>query len=280
MPQLLKSISVHTAPCSSDNSPTTCLDSVKLNSIRFTDKNGKHVVLKQRNPSSFLLSYCANFYFYFAHIPIHFFSSIQQWKSWEIDCFEALNGDDNFHATATAPNQVCFDKLAGKNLWDHALAGTLTLKMVRAAAREFQRTHQIWMPQLNDFWSHGDAGLSNLIYEQETERARLIDFEIAHDKTLSTAQRHADDLLVFLQDLVGTLPDEEWLLYATTFLKTYSNRAVIRELKEQLFVPQFGLRRLWWHHRTCFAKISKIRLRYEQLQQALDAYLEDVCLKA
>jgi len=50
-----------------------------------------------------------------------------------------------------------------------------------------------------------------VIYEASNNRARLIDFEIYHEKSLATAARQADDLLVFLLDLVGTLPTRQWV---------------------------------------------------------------------
>lgn len=276
MSQLINPILVQAPSFESDSNPTTCLDSVKLNSIHYVNHNGKQTVIKQRNNNSSLLCKCSNLYFYLAQSPIRFFSKMDHWKAWEIECFEALNGEDHFQAYSTGPNQISFDKLAGDNLWNHALGNRLTLKMVRAAAREFQRAHKIWMPKHHQFWSHGDAGLSNLIYEEETERVRFIDFELRHIKSFSIAQRHADDLLVFLQDLMSTLSDQDWLLYATTFLKTYANKEVIAELKKQLVIPPLGFKRLWWHHRTSFAKISKMRLRYAELQRAIDTYLEDV----
>ena len=42
-----------------------------------------------------------------------------------------------------------------------------------------------------------------VIYNQKTGRARLIDFELVHDRSLSAKSRHADDLLVFLLDILA-----------------------------------------------------------------------------
>ena len=42
--------------------------------------------------------------------------------------------------------------------------------------------------------------MTNVIYNEKT-RARLIDFEIRHEKSLPAAARHTDDLLVFLLDM-------------------------------------------------------------------------------
>ena len=60
-------------------------------------------------------------------------------------------------------------------------------------------------------WSHGDAGMANVIYDEKSDRARLIDFEIVHDKSLPALSRHADDLLIFLLDLIAMRPDRQWL---------------------------------------------------------------------
>ena len=81
-------------------------------------------------------------------------------------------------------------------------------------------------------WSHGDASMTNVIYNEKTGRARLIDFEIRHEKSLPATARHADDLLVFLLDLVGRVSSRQWIRLAICFLRAYGDAAVMRELKK------------------------------------------------
>ena len=53
--------------------------------------------------------------------------------------------------------------------------------------------------------------MANVVYNERTGRSRLIDFEIVHDKSLPAVARHADDLLVFLLDLIATARGRQWL---------------------------------------------------------------------
>jgi len=57
--------------------------------------------------------------------------------------------------------------------------------MLIAAAFEFRRAHQFWSDEFQGRWSHGDASSTNVIYDASNNRARLIDFEIYHEKSLA-----------------------------------------------------------------------------------------------
>jgi hypothetical protein len=163
---------------------------------------------------------------------------------------------------------VVAEKLPGENLWNHLNQQTLTKQMLRAAALEFRRAHEFWSDEFRGRWSHGDASITNVIYDPKTNRARLIDFEIYHDKSLSSAARQADDLLVFLLDLVGTVPTRLWLPFAMTFLEAYGNREVIAELRSQLDLPG-GLAWIWWGVRTNFTNPAKVKRRLTNLSRAI-----------
>ena len=118
-------------------------------------------------------------------------------------------------------------------------------------------------------WSHGDARLANFLFDPVENRARLIDFEVRHAAALSSDQRHADDLLVFLQDLMGRLPDERWLPAALRFVNAYGGREPIDALKNRLVVPRFGFSRLWWAIRTRYTPRAKLVQRTEMLRENL-----------
>src|SRR6266581_8602775 len=142
-----------------------------------------------------------------------------------------LNGD-RFRVTSVA-RTVCADKLPGESLWEHMNRGTLTQQMLEAAGREFFRAHLLWSDEFGGPWSHGDASMTNVIYNEKTGRARLIDFEIRHEKSLPVTARHADDLLVFLLDLVGRVSSRQWIKFAICFLRAYGDATVMRELKKR-----------------------------------------------
>jgi len=51
------------------------------------------VVIKRRNGHSEQLADLANLYFRMSNTPIRFWSKIEDWKRWEVECFKMLNGD-------------------------------------------------------------------------------------------------------------------------------------------------------------------------------------------
>jgi len=44
--------------------------------------------------------------------------------------------------------------------------------MLRAAGNELRRAHQLWSDEYDGPWSHGDASMSNFIYDKRTHRGR------------------------------------------------------------------------------------------------------------
>jgi hypothetical protein len=110
--------------------------------------------------------------------------------------------------------------------------------------------------------------LDNVVYDGATNRARLIDFEVLHDQSLPAVLRHADDLLVFLQDLVCRVSTEQWLPFALCFVKAYGRAEVIAELTRLLFVPA-GLPGLWWKLRTENFERRELIRRVDALRRAL-----------
>jgi hypothetical protein len=239
------------------------VDSLKINSVSEQMRRGRRLVIKRRTVYSEPLAELANVYFRMAGIPIRFWAKIADWRRWEVNCFNMLNGDC-FHAHGSGANTVCADKLPGRSLFDHLNEGTLTREMVEAAGHEFRRAHQLWSDKFRGPWSHGDAGTNNVLFDERTGRARLIDFEIVHDKALSTELRHADDLVVFLLDLLALGPNPKWLNLALAFLNAYDNAPVIAQLNDQLAVPT-GIAWIWWGVRTSFANPAKVKRRLQKI---------------
>jgi hypothetical protein len=242
----------------------TFVDSLKLSSVSERVRRGRRVVLKRRNAYSEQLADLANLYFRISGIPIRFWSKVEDWRRWEAECFQMLNGD-RFRVLASGAKTVCVDKLPGESLWDPLIRGTLTRQMLEAAGRELRRAHQLSSDEFGARWSHGDATMSNVIYDEKTGRARLIDFEIIHDKSISAKSRHADDLLVFLLDLVAVAPSRRWLPFTLSFLNAYGDPVVIAELTNHLALPS-GMAWIWWGVRTSFANPTKVKQRLEKLR--------------
>ncbi|HZC35263.1 MAG TPA: hypothetical protein VE242_06600, partial [Chthoniobacterales bacterium] len=156
----------------------------------------------------------------------------------------------------------------------HLGRGTLTPSALEAAGRELNRAHQLWCPEFDDWWSHGDPHLDNVIYDPATDRARLVDFEAVHDRSLPAVLRQADDLLVFLQDLVCRVSAKKWLPFAFSFINAYGRSEVISELCRFLFVPA-GLPGLWWRLRTENFERRELIRRIDALRHALSENVEN-----
>ena len=249
------------------NAAARFVDSLKINSVSEKVRRGRRVVIKRRNGYGEQLADLANLYFRMAGIPIRFWAKAEDWRRWEVECFKMLNGD-RFRAWARGDKTVCADKLPGKSLWEHLEQRRLTREMVEAAGHEFRRAHQFRSDEFRGPWSHGDAGANNVIYDEKTGRARLIDFEIVHDKSLPAKSRQADDLLVFLLDLIAVAPNPQWLTLALSFLNAYGNAAVICELEDELALPN-GMAWIWWGVRTSFANPAKVKQRLEKIRNVI-----------
>jgi hypothetical protein len=251
-------------PPALSNAAATFVDSLKINSISEKVRRGRRVVIKRRNVYGERLADLANLYFRMSGIPIRFWSKAEEWRRWEASCFRMLNGD-RFRAFTSGPRTVCFDKLPGKSLWEHLNEGTVTGRMLEAAGRELRRAHQFWSDEFHGRWSHGDSTTTNVIYNQKTNRARLIDFEIVHDRSLPAKSRHADDLLVFLLDVIAIASSRQWLAFALSFLKAYGDPVVLTELTNHLALPA-GIAWIWWGVRTSFTNPAKVKQRLERIR--------------
>ena len=248
------------------------LDSIKINTIAEQESGHVPQIIKHRNGCGKQLAGLTNFYFGMAGVHIRYRRRAREWQRWEVDCFRMLN-QDRYDAFAVGDDTICIDKIPGKSLWVYLTNGTITRSIVNAAARELRRAHRFWSDAYQGRWSHGDASASNFIYDLQSRRVRLIDFEIMHDASLSDEERHADDLLVFLLDLAGYVSRRRWLPMALSFLKTYDRREVVAELRKRLFVP-CGLARIWWNVRTNAKGAKYIGRRLDELARAIDVMPE------
>ncbi len=95
------------------NVATKLVEAIAINSISERIRRKRPVVVKRHNIDSEQLAELTNLYFSVSGIPIRFWSKVQDWQRWEVDCFEVLNGD-RFHARPSGPRTVIEDKLPGK----------------------------------------------------------------------------------------------------------------------------------------------------------------------
>jgi hypothetical protein len=240
---------------------------LKVNSIVEETVGGRSVFVKNRHLHGVELTALANFFFQLCKIPIRFQSNCRDWRRWEMKCFKMLNGD-RFHIWSPDERTVIEEKLPGKTIWHHVTQGTLTPRMLQATAAELHRAHQLWSDEFQGPWSHGDATMENVVYDPNTDRARLIDFEIVHADSMSATARQADDLLVFLLDMAGTVSRSQWLPLALCFLQAYGDEKVIAKLTKR-FALFGGLGWIWWEIRSNFTSPARLRRRLSSLRIAV-----------
>ena len=118
------------------------------------------------------------------------------WRQQEIANFHLLNGKE-FLAFSGDEDSVWLECLPGSDLDTLNHEGRLEPGMFYAAGLEFRRVHGLFSPRFRGPWSHGDPNFGNVVFDEDTQRARLIDFETVHIETLSADVRHADDIASF-----------------------------------------------------------------------------------
>ena len=244
------------------------IDRIRINALTREVRDGRALWVKRRTSAATPIIHAANGFFRLVGNPVVVLVRIDEWRSWEIDCFRRLHGEA-FAVFADGAQAVCAEEIPGTSLSQHLKLGTLTPAMLAAAARELRRTHADPCAALGGAWSHGDPHAGNFIYEAAQDRARLIDFEVRHRPGLAADERHADDLLVLLQDLVGRVSRAHWLPLARTFLEAYARPEILAHLRPRLVRPR-GLARLWWAVRTTYLTPAELAARIAELRAWMD----------
>ena len=243
------------------------MDRIKINALTRETRDGRPVWIKRRRATAGPIMVLANRFFDVVGNPVHTLCDATLWQRWEVECFLHLHGDA-YRAFRCGERAVGADELPGHSLSQHLDAGTLTPQMLAAAGRELRRAHERRCDEFGAAWSHGDPHLGNFIFDSEDGRARLIDFEVMHHASLSADERHADDLVVLLQDLMGRIAADRWLPCACAFLKAYGRAEIIALLARRFVLPR-GLARLWWAVRTTYMSRPEMARRIGELRAAL-----------
>lgn len=240
------------------------IDAVRLNRTAVVERSGRVVYLKHRRPGLRLVIMAGNVFLRLSKSRIQLFSSVADWQDWEMTSYKILHGP-SFVAGKDGPRGLWFDRLPGRSLYEIMENEALNERHLAAAAREFRRCHSLSWPGDEQAWSHGDPHLENVIYDPVTDQARLIDFETRHDPWLPALQRHADDLLVFLLDLMGRLPKAAWVEVGRFFLSAYGRPEVSLALESRLSAPR-GMERVLWATRTRFIPLAEMANRLHTLK--------------
>jgi len=248
---------------------TNAIESIKINSINLEERGNRLMWIKRRLLGSGLIALFSNLFFLLARARIHLWVSLKQWQSWEVACFRLLYGE-TLPVFPEGRRTVCVAMVPGRSLREWVIDSTFAIEAIQAAGKELRRAHNLWSSELGDYWSHGDPHLENLLYDLESDQARLIDFELIHNKSEPALQRHADDLLVFLQDLMSCVSAEQWVPFSLALLEAYDTPSVLDAVRRRLIIPR-GWSAVWWKLRTDYLDRSVMVDRIETLNAALNA---------
>ena len=211
--------------------------------------------------------------------PVTVHADGDTWHKNELTSFCLLHAAEGFHAFATAEGHLMIQHLPGQAITTFISDGLLPQAVLAAAAREMARAHGVQTTGVNaslGAWSHGDSHLGNFLFDPAQSRARLIDFEVSHLPHLSELERHADDLLVFLQDLMGRVSSSNWIPAARCFLEHYRNHRMpspdlFTALAKRMSPPQW-IESLWWAVRTSYLGNVERTRRILALREVLESF--------
>ena len=240
---------------------------VRVNEVAMLCLDGQTFWLKKRRRGYRFIIEAGNIFLTCSRSNIIMFAHPQHWQDWEIHSYRLLYGNC-FVAQADGNRAVLLEEIPGQSLRQYLSQDLLTPTIIEAAAHEFRRVHQLACPRLQAPWSHGDPHLGNVLYDPHSDRARLIDFETRHIPTLRSADRHTDDLLVFLLDLLGHDQSENWLPLSLHFLRGYNQPALWPVLQQRLVKPR-GLELILWKARTEHLATDRLYHRVDALRDNL-----------
>jgi hypothetical protein len=238
------------------------IDSVRIH--RVWSEEGR--IYKERRLGMGMMIAAGNVFLRLSRSRIVMFPFTAHWRAWELHCFSLVNGDA-FACGSHGARAIWTERIPGTSLFDHAARRTLDEAMLRATGAELARAHALHSKARGGPWSHGDPHLKNVLWDAAGGRARLIDFETAHDDGLEPIARHADDLLVLTLDLLGRT-EEHAPRFVRALLEGYDRREVAAALKARLVVPR-GLELVLWHTRSNFVATEVLAARIEALRAAL-----------
>jgi hypothetical protein len=245
------------------------IDRIKINELARVTRDGNVFWVKRRRPGAGAVIRLGNAFFRLTGNRVVILGEASAWHSWERESSALLHGTSS-GCSVDETGRLWQREFPGRSLSSYIDEGRAQSRIFAAAARELRRAHALDSPSLGGKWSHGDPHSGNFIYDSDADAAKLMDFEVRHDNTLSAAERHADDLLVFLQDTLGRLTRDCWIALSQTFVREYDRPEITRQLLDRLIEPR-GLARLWWAVRTTYLAPREISSRLAALRSTLAA---------
>lgn len=240
------------------------IDRIRINRLEKVTREGRPAWLKTRKSISRCLIPVANLFFQLAGNPVEVLASGPEWIRRETEMFRLVNGSGRLAGPA-GTGAFYSEALPGEDLVCWLKSGRMETGIFSVVGESFRRFHELTDPATGGFFTHGDPHLGNLLFHAGSGRVYLIDFETRHLPDLPLVERRADDLLVFLQDLLGRTSEGDWREFSGAFLRGYGEAGVLGCLQERLQLPQ-GFSRIWWANRTSWLPRVELARRLEILR--------------
>lgn len=205
-----------------------------------------------------------NVYLRWARAGFTMHASAQAWAAYETRAYRALYGDDA--SGELSPRSIWTRHLEGESL-KTLVSGEDPSRALRAAGVELARAHATLA--FGAPFSHGDLHLKNLLYDARANAAHIIDFETPHDGVLDVNQRHADDLLVLVLDLLGATPAERAPELARSLFDGYGRADVLTALGARLEVEKGLLPRALQIVRSGYLSAGELCRRFDDVARVL-----------
>src|SRR5687767_8267881 len=94
------------------------IDRIRINALTHEVRNGRPLWIKRRTAASRTIIRAANSFFWLVGNPVIVLGELDEWRNWEIGCFQRLHGDA-FEVFADGPHAVCAEEMPGTNLSRH-----------------------------------------------------------------------------------------------------------------------------------------------------------------
>jgi len=155
-----------------------------------------------------------NLVFWFRSVPVRVLHK-QEWLRWECDVKLATRNEE----ITFGRNLVC-EKIPGESLSLVAQSDMQysekreLLVIATESLRKFHETEIDVAGLGRSLLSHGDAAITNVLYDSKTKHAVWFDFDLRHDLRCPAVQRHADDLRSLLFSAVHLFNGdsiEDWI---------------------------------------------------------------------
>ena len=167
---------------------------VNINRVSFHSKEGQEFVHKGRAAAGWILIVPGNLVFWLRCVPVRVLYK-REWMRWERDVKLATRNED----VTLGRNLVC-QKIPGKSLsslLQNDMQFSEKKELLFIATQSLKQFHETEVNVAGVgpcLLSHGDASITNVLYDSKTKLAVWFDFDLRHDLRRDAAERHADDL--------------------------------------------------------------------------------------